>query len=204
MALSPALRSLAILACVTSPAPLLACPTELGAGLIYTAEDGARTTVTPTDRPSVLRERVVYPEGDGFELVAYFGVYILETFDFDAAGVEVPDSREVATFAAVPELPGPDGTVVGIMAEVVNASDRFQRRHDAVAGPLAEVAFGDCRYQAYPIELRLFDPDRPYINRLLHVPALGVSFFVGFEDQDNVETYTITGIEALTPAAPAN
>lgn len=199
------LAVLAGLALALVPVAALACPTELGAGLVYASEDGSRTTITLGDRPEVQRDRTVLPEGDGYELTSYFGVFDIESVDFDGAGTLFEDSRERSAYAVTPGLPGPDERFFGMVAQVSNADGGFQRRVDAVAGPLAEVALGGCRYQGYEIELRVFEQDGPFVNRLLRVPSLGATFYVGYEDASGREDYAVVAIEALAPGgAPAS
>lgn len=191
--------ALACLALALAPAAALACPTGLGAGLVYASEDGTRTTITPTDRPEVQRDRTVLPEGDGYELTAYFGLFDIETVDFDTAGAPVEDTRQTFAHAAVPGLPGPGEQLFGVVSQVVNAGGTHQRRVDAVAGPLGEVVLGGCRYQGYPIELRVFEQDGPFANRLVRVPSLGATLYVGYEDASGREDYAVVSIEALAP-----
>ena len=192
----------ALIGALLGPAPALACPTGLGAGLVLRADDGSVTTVTPTDRAGVQAERVVLAEGDGYVVLALHGLFEVEITDFDASGAPIPETRMISTFAVEPGLPGPGSILQGLMAEVVDAEGaRFDRRHDALAGPLEPVVLGGCAYEGYAVELRIFEPSGPMVQHYVHVPALGVSVFLGFEDAHRPERTVVTAIEPLTGAA---
>lgn len=183
------------------PLPALACPTELGAGLVYTNADGTRTEITPTGQPGVQRDRTLLADGTYFELLAHHGLFDIESADLDPSGTPVAATRTSTTYATPPALPGPGDQVLGVMARATSAGAPVERRLDAVAGPLGEVAFGDCRYQGYPIALRVYDPDGPFVDHLVRVPSLGTTFYVGYEDQSGRADYAVTGIAALPPGA---
>jgi hypothetical protein len=180
-----------------------ACPVGLGAGIVYVADDGSTTTVTPTGRHDVLRERVQLPEGDGYELEALFGLFELTTADFDTSGVD-EGTRFTSAYAVTPTLPGPGTSVRDVTARVTGASEAFTRRHDIEAGALGDAVLGGCPYQGYPVEVRVTEDESRIVHRFMVVPALGLAFYVGFQDQDGRIDYSITSLSALPAAAPAN
>lgn len=185
------------------PLSALACPTGLGAGLVYVSDDGTATTVTPTDRPDVLRERVVLPEGDGYRISLLHGLFELEVEDFDATGTLLPETRTVSAYAAPPALPQPGSAAQAILAQVESASERFERRHDVVAGPLAEVVLGGCRWQGHPVDITIDEGGEIMVQSYLRVPALGMAFFVGYTQSGVTETYEVVSVSALPAEAPA-
>jgi hypothetical protein len=183
------------------PAPALSCPTELGAGIVYAMDDGSTTTVTPGDQPGHLRERVLLAEDDGYDVESLFGLFELDSANFDANGPQA-DTRETSVYAEVPMLPEPGTARSGITASVDTASERFTRRMDVQAGPLAEVTLGGCVYQGYSIEIRTEQPDETMVHRFLRVPALGMAFYVGFSDEGGTVTYQVTSLAPVAVAAP--
>jgi hypothetical protein len=202
-ALAPVLAvSLALLPSVLRASDTAACPFGLGAGIVYAADDGSTTTVTPTERPDVLRERVQLPEGDGYELEALFGLFELTTADFDASGVD-EGTRFTSAYAVSPTLPAPGTSVQDVTAQVTGASEAFTRRHDIEAGALGDVVLGGCPYQGYPVEVRVTEDESRIVHRFMMVPALGMAVYVGFQDQDGSVDYSITSVSALPTAEPA-
>lgn len=187
----------ATLALLMAAAPVAACPTALGAGLVYVTSDEARTTVTPTDRADVLAERTVLPDGTGLALEALFGVFPLRTVEFDAAGAEDPATLEVSVFAVPPAMPAPGTTTEGILASVDTPLGSFERVHAVTAGALAPARIGRCTFEAMPVALAITEADFTFVQRMLHVPALGMAFFLGIEDGAGAELYEIVSVEAL-------
>lgn len=184
------------------PWPALACPTELGAGLVYVSDDGTATTVTPTDRPDVLTERVVLPDGDGYRISLLHGLFELEVEDFDATGTLLPETRMVSVFASPPALPEPGSAAQGILALVETPAERFERRHDVVAGPLAEVVLGGCTWMGHPVEITIDEGGEIMVQSYLRVPALGMAFFVGYTQAGMPERYEVVSVTALPAATP--
>ncbi len=186
---------------VTAPAAL-ACPTGLGAGLVYVDAEGTTTTVTPTDRPDVLREDVRFEGGEGYVIEALFGLFELSITDLDAGFEPIPETRMTTVFAQAPAFPGPVSAASGIAAQVSEPGGGFRREISVSAGAMGPVEIGGCTYEGYRIDQRVDDEGHVAIHTYLHVPALGVSVYVGYADGSESETYRIVRIEALG-AAPA-
>lgn len=197
------LRLLALPAAVLLPQPAPACPVGLGLGFELVSSDGSRTWITPAEAPGQFRERVIYDDGSGYSMQGYFGVYTLNTVNFDALG-EDDGTREDALFSAPPPLPEPGQRIDGVVAQVTLNGAQFERRHDLVAGEPADLMVGDCAFGGFPINLTVDDIDGPRRLALFYLVPLGVAVFVGYEDAYGAERYDLLAIEPLTPETASN
>lgn len=193
-----------VVACLAFPSLALACPQGLGGGVRIVFDDGAVSEITATELPAVVRERVTFDaQGDGFEIISLFGLYDLRSIDFDAAG-ELPQTEEASDYARIPPAPAPDQSVQGIIAQVTTVDGTFERRHDVLGGRLAQVDIGACSYQAFPVDLRVSEPDGNYRHGFLFLPLLGLTIQIMSEDPtDGFREYAALSITALDPAPDA-
>lgn len=193
------LRLLTLPALALLPAaPLMACPAGLGAGIVVVSEDGGESRITPTERAHVLRERVTFEDGGGYEMLSMHGIYMIESFDFGPEGV-LDDSLETAEFAQTPPPPEAGQRLQGIMAQVTHGGHSETRRHDIEVGQPQDLMIGACRYRSLPVTLDVFDESGPSRTWLAWLPDLGVALFVGYADSDGEERFELRSIEALAP-----
>lgn len=189
------LRPLVLAATTALPAGAGACPAALGAGLEIAYSDGSVSRVSDGGGAGLIREQVLHGGDEGFEVLAYHGIYVLRSIELDAAG-EVEGTDETVTFARIPPPPAPGQTVAGIEAEVRWMGLDFSRRHDLVAGPLSEMAIGGCTYPAYLAELTLVEPEQSMLMRFVVIPTLGTALLTALEDESGVEVYEPLSITA--------
>jgi hypothetical protein len=180
--------------------PALACPQDLGSGVVVRFEDGSTAIYSPTDRPGVMRERMTFDDDDdGFEVLSWYGIYPLEEVDVDADGA-LSGSGERSDYAAPPPSPRPDQRVAGIVAQVVSdAVGSFQRRLDLITGPMTELEIGPCRYPAFPAELTLGTGRDENRVRFMVLPGLGVAVVVGYEERAGAGRFVPVAITAQGP-----
>lgn len=196
------LRHLSVMALLALPMPTLACPTQLGDGIEVGYDDLSIARLSPTGAPGVLRELVLFSEdGEGYEVLAWYGIYTLRTANFNAEG-ELPDTVETTYFAQTPPPPEPGQRLRGVLAEVQKQDQRFQRRHDLLAGDLQAMMIGDCLYSAYEAELRVFDPEGAIRVVFSVIPALGVAILTGSDDIEGAWSYAPLSIAALPLTSP--
>jgi hypothetical protein len=190
------------LATLVLPLSALTCPLTLGDGVEVAYDDLSIARLTPTGAPGVLREWVIFSEdGEGYEVLAWYGLYTLRTANFDARG-EVLDTVETTFFAQTPPPPEPGQRIDDLLAEVEKQGQRFQRRHQLIAGDIQPLVIGDCLYSAFEAELRVFDPDGAIRAIFSVIPSLGVAILTGSDDLEGAWTYAPQSIAALPPGAP--
>jgi hypothetical protein len=196
------LRLLPVMVCLALPLSAQTCPTELRDGVEVGYDDLSIARLTPTGAPGVLREWVLFSEdGEGYEVLAWYGIYTLRTANFNADG-ELPDTVETTWFEQTPPAPEPGQRVEGVLAEVHKLDQRFQRRHDFIAGDLAALTIGDCLYSAYEAELRVFDAEGAIRLMFSVIPRLGVAILTRSEDIEGVWSYAPLSIAALPVTSP--
>jgi hypothetical protein len=191
------LRLLSVMALAALPPMARACPVGLGDGVEVVYDDLSVARLTPTGAPGVLREWVLFSEdGEGYEVLAWYGIYTLRTANFNADG-ELPETVETTWFAQTPPPPEPGQQLQAILAEVEKQGQRFQRRHDLIAGDLQALMIGDCLFSAFPAELRVFDPEGAIRVTFDVIPRLGLAILTGSEDIEGAWTYAPLSIAAL-------
>lgn len=196
------LRLFSVMALVVLSLPALACPVTLGDGVEVGYDDLSLARLSATGAPGVLRELVVFSEdGEGYEVLAWYGLYTLRTANFDARG-ELADTVETTFFAQTPPPPEPGQRIDGLWAEVEKQGQRFQRRHELIAGDLQALMIGDCLYSAYEAELRVFDPDGAIRVIFSVIPSLGVAILTGSDDIEGAWSYAPLSIVALPLTSP--
>jgi hypothetical protein len=183
------------------PSAALACPTAFGGGIVYRDAAGTVTTVTMAQQPGILHERVVLAEGDGYELTTFHGLFEVEAVDFDHRGAVIEETRQVSRYAEEPVLPPPGTSMSGFVARVVTGTETFERRHDVQTGPMESLVLAGCSFEGYSVEVLFDEPAGPILHLLARVPALGMTFYLGFVSADATESHDIIAIEALPVGA---
>lgn len=190
--------ALAFAALLLVPAPVLACPKAFGDGLVIRYDDGSSVLQSATPTPRLIREDITMPSPDeNFAQEAWFGIFLHRVW-YD--GVDAPPS-EVTDYAEPPELPEPGSARQGLVASVTDEGQVLSQRIDLSAGPLSRIEIGDCAFDGYEVDLRVFEPDYMYRDRYLVLPELGTGFLI--ETQDSEDLLQFRPVAIMTPAEAA-
>lgn len=191
------LRLFFVMAVAALPVSAQECPDQLGSGVVVGYDDLSVAELTATGVPGVLREWVVFSDdGEGYEVLALFGIYTLRTANFDATG-ELADTIETTFYAQTPTRPEPDQRIEGIMAEVERNGGRFVRYHDLITGGTEPVMISDCLYFGFNAELRIYDPEGAIRVMFSVIPSLDVAILTGSEDALEPQFHVPVSIAAL-------
>lgn len=185
-----------VLAAGAAGAALASCPASIDdarRGILITYADGA--TVAARLLPDGLQQDTEIYEAGGTE--GYFSlgravVFLVEDMPI-SGGVPQLDERMTYTWPVAPDAlpaiaPGLlwEGNLVQTGADGARTTLKYRIR----GGPLTETTHAGCRFDVIPLTGRSTTPNG-HIGLLVydHVPALGLSFFRGYSETPEPETY---------------
>lgn len=180
-----------------------ACPAEFGDGLVVAYGDGSVSRISAGMQAGLIREQVLHGGGEGFEVLAWHGIYVLRSIELDPQG-EVEGTVESVTFAAPPPAPEPGQRFEGLTAEVGWMGLSFSRSHDMQAGDLSEMVVAGCTYPAYLAELTLTEPEQSMLMRFVVLPTLGTALLTALVDDHGAEVYQPLSIAPLAAGMASN
>lgn len=176
------------------------CPVagDLARGIRLVLEDG-EAEVFRAVSDAVVESRLSRADGAETRFTYARGVYLLASEEWEAGAVQ-PASRATFAYPMRPEAtpaPAPGhGWGVTIAARYDGAP--VQEMLGLRFGAATEVAIGACRFEALPVETRIYEAgelvareDRSYL------PGLGFSFAVAWHEDDRVDRYVYKAIEAV-------
>ncbi len=198
------------LAVLTLPLPLWAaeCPVSAdlaSKGIAFGAETGEVEEFRQR-RPGLIESRYyLSPDRSTYsQVVLAQGLYVLELLEVED-GSPTPGARSTYGFPVAPAtLPVPDATTPagsGWTWTVAynHSGDLGHETHVYTVQPSQQIAYGACRYQVIPVEVRYLPSDGPAedIDTLHYLPALGLSYLARTTYSGGGDTYEYKSIRTL-------
>jgi hypothetical protein len=196
-------RGAAVVGAMSMAGAALACPegpeaARLGVAVSY--EDGTVSTYR-RGVDGIVNEVTLFDSaaGDGYGVVAFHGLYLIEEFDLvggekDLAGLERQAFPQGLKTLPAP-APGLEWTGAGEVA--FGADPAIPREVSLSIGQPERVAYGACTYDSWPALLRHRDASEDYSLGFDYLPALGIAVLRSFADADTpAESYVPVAIAA--------
>lgn len=169
--------------------PASACPEgreAARAGVVVTFDDESLIRYVLGD-DDIVAETARYGDvfdigGDGYDVVAVHGIYMLEDHEV-AEGERLAEYSERMSFVAgLSALPAPEPGLVwsGTSEAQLGDEPAFERTVAVSIGAAGTLAIGACSYESWPVVVRHLDEFDDVLIGLEYLPSLGISLFVSF------------------------
>jgi hypothetical protein len=186
--------------------PAGACPDgseAARAGVAVSYDDGGVSTYRRGVDGMVEEVTLFDADGtDGYGVLAFLGVYLLEEFDLVDGQKELTrlERQRFATELKALPAPAPGLEWSGTSEVVVGDAPAIPRDVSLRVGQPERVDYGGCVYDSWPAVVRHHDANDDYLLGFDYLPTLGIAVLRSFTNAgEGPQTYLPVGVAPASP-----